>query len=273
MIQVFSFAPQKLDRWILAHCSEQILTQYKSQCAVPPKTMQCTISTALTTLHIYTTDKVQRITNETNFSLATLRSEGGVLYLTGSPSSAYHYRAVYAILIQSFFNEILHTDVANDDHDLMFLLDEIGNVTIPGLPSFLSLCRKRRCSVATLWQDTTGQIVRNYGKDGSTTILANSAVKAFLPGPKSVEVCAMLERLCGKFNFEEDGHVKTRDLLTAQEAYQTKDIILLDNNEPPLLIKPYPFYEDRTLLKRSQIAPYYPDTEDTFSDTVLIDFS
>lgn len=273
MLLTFSFAPQKVDRWIVEHCDEQTVNQYKSLCATPQKTLQCSISTALNALHIYTTAKVQSITNDTTFSLQQLRDEGGILYLTASAASAHHYRSIYGIIIQNFFNEILQTPVSEKDNDVVFLLDEIGNITIPGLPQFLSLCRKRKVSVATLWQDLTGQIVKSYGKDGASTILANSAVKAFLPGAKPAETCAMLERLLGKFNYEEDHQVKSRELLTAQEIFQTKDILLLDNNKPPLRIKPAPFFENKTLLKRSQLPPYIPTASTTLPSPTLLDFS
>lgn len=273
MILTFSFAPQKVDKWIVSNCDEQTIAQYKSLCATPPKTLQCTISTALNALQIYTTEKVQNITSDTTFSLKQLRDEGGILYLTASPASAHHYRAIYGILIQNFFNEILQTPVTDKDNDIMFLLDEIGNITIPGLPQFLSLCRKRKVSVATLWQDISGQIVKNYGKDGATTILANSSVKAFLPGAKPHETCVMLERLLGKFNYEEDHQIKSRELLTAQEIFQMKEILLLDNNKPPLRIAPQPFYLNRTLLKRSQLPPFYPSSKTDLPTQTLIDFS
>ncbi len=64
----------------------------------------------------------------------------------------------------------------------------------------------------------------------------------------------MLSELLGKYQYETDeGTTKVRELLTPQEVFQLEQILLLNANNMPLLLEPAPYFENKTLLKRTQM--------------------
>jgi type IV secretory pathway TraG/TraD family ATPase VirD4 len=109
-----------------------------------------------------------------------------------------------------------------------------------------------------LWQDYN-QIEHIYGSNQAANIFANSKFKVFMPSGQPLATCRMLQELLGKYQYETDnGVTKTRELLTAQEIFQLKEILLLNGNNKPLLLKPLPYFLNSTLKGYAEL-PLYAD--------------
>jgi type IV secretory pathway TraG/TraD family ATPase VirD4 len=254
MLHVFSFGAEEfIDAWIVRHCTLQEINEYKSFCSTPPNTMQSTLSTAKTVLSIYANENIQRLSSFDTISFQDFRSSKVALFLCSSPGTAHHFRSISASFITSFFNHILDHLPAQNDLNITFLLDESSLLKIP-LSSFLSLSRKFKVSVLTLWQDYN-QIEHLYGKFEASNIFSNSALKIFMPGFKPLDTCMMLEKLLGRYSvLDEDGSTqRTLDLLSAQEIYQLNKILVLNGHNKPILLPVVPYFKQRSLNKLLQL--------------------
>ena len=262
MINVFSYASSDLDKWIVKHANEQELSEYKALVATPQKTLQCSLSSAKTALALFADPHIRRITSTDTISFDSFRTSKKCLFLCNSPANAYYYRALNATFVQCFFNHLLEKlPSRNEDiFPVMFLLDECAVMRLQ-LSSFLALSRKYSVAVATIWQDFN-QIEHIYGKHEAANIFANSNLKAFMAGGKSVETCVMLERLMGRFEFlNESGQVKTKELLTAQEINQLNKILVLHGNKSPMLLDVRPHFQNTHLRKLSELPTFEPKSK------------
>jgi type IV secretory pathway TraG/TraD family ATPase VirD4 len=272
MITVFSYAPEKIDKWIVARNDAQFLSQYKSICSTPSRTLQCSLSTLKTGLSIYESQSIQKLTSFDSIDFESFRKQKTILYLCNTPATAHYYRSISATFIQCFFNHILENRPSSRDLNIMFLLDECSVLRLPTLSSFLSLSRKYQISVATLWQDLN-QIDHSYGKYESANIFSNSNLKVFMPCSKPMETCIMLQNLCGKYHYtSEDGVLRTRELLTSHEIFQLEKILVLNGTDKPLLLEREPFFKFPHLQRQTQ-KPVHPLSSMLPQDPVpLIEF-
>ena len=138
------------------------------------------------------------------------------------------------------------------------MLDEAHQLRV-NLASFLSLSRKANVNVCTLWQDIE-QIHNTFNKEAAANILSNSNLKIFMPCAKSIEVCSMLSKLCGQFQFQETNQsaLQTKYLLSPQQIFQLDTMLVLHSNNKPVLLSPVPFYENKKLLELTKLPPYKP---------------
>lgn len=255
IVTTFSYAPEKTDKWILSTRDEQLITEYKSLCCTPQKTIQCTLSTLKNALSIYQSENIQRLTSFDTIDFESFRKQKTALFLLNSPATAYTYRSINATFIQCFFNHILEQRPSHSDLNIMFILDECAVMKIPALSQFLALSRKYKISVATLWQDFE-MIESVYGKFEASNIMSNSNLKAWMPCSKPLSTCVMLQNLMGKFHFTDESDIqRTRELMTAQEIYQTDRIIVLNKNNKPVLLKPEPYFSIPRLRKLTEYPP------------------
>ena len=253
MIQVFSFDPKRIDRWIIGTGNERLINRYKSIVSTPEKTLQSSIATATNTLAIYNNPNIAAITSKDTLSFDEFRTRKTILYINGSPSMIQYAKGICACFFESFFAHILQNLPGKNDLNITFLIDECATMKLLTLPKILELGRKYRISVATLWQDY-GQIEHIYGNNQASNILANSKLKAFMPSGQPLATCKMLEALLGRYSFRDDKDIlRTRELLNAQEIFQLKKILLLNGNNKPLLIEPHPYFESAKLRRLAEL--------------------
>ena len=255
MLEVFSYAPDRIDRWISATGDEKIINRYKSLLAVPEKTMQSTISTATNTLAIYHDPNIAAITSHNSLPFEEFRRIRNVLYVCASPSTIQYTKSIFASYFESFFGHILQQTPAPDTLNISFIIDEANTMRLSSLSQILELGRKYRISVATLWQDYN-QIENIYNKNVAANILANSKLKIFLPSGQPLATCKMLSELLGKYTYEDkNGILRTRELLTPHEVFQLREILVLNGNGKPVLLEPAPYFKNSNLTKLTQMPP------------------
>jgi len=248
MLEVFSFDAERLDRWVVNTADESLVNRYKAIVAVPEKTRLSTLATATNALAVYRASRIAAITSTDSIDFDVFRKEKSVLYLCSSPAMSTYARNVSACFFDSFFAHLLSRLPGKGDLGITFLIDEAGSMRLTNsLPKVLELGRKFRLSVATLWQDY-GQVEHIFGKNEASNILANSRLKVYMPSGQPLATCRMLQDLLGKYQYEtENGGTKVRELLTAQEIFQLRQLLVLNGNNKPLLIDPAPYFENPKL--------------------------
>ncbi len=255
MIQVFSFAGAKIDKWVAQHAEEKDLNKYKSIVATPEKTLKSTLATATNTLSIFNSPNIAAITSRDTLSFDKFRQEKRALYICGSPSMSRFCKGISACFFESFFAHILQKLPDSSLLPITFMIDEASSFRLESLPMILELGRKYRISVATLWQDF-GQVEHIYGKNQASNILANSKLKVYMPSGQPLSTCRMLEELLGKYSYESEHGQKSRELLTAQEIFQLDKILVLNGNNKPLLVPPKPYFMNSKLTALTEKQRY-----------------
>jgi len=254
-LEIFSFDPQRIDRWVAFLGDMDLANRYKSIAATPDKTLQSSVATALSALEIYHSPNVASITSRNTVSFEQFRKGKTILYICGSPATSAYCRSVSAGFFDAFFAHILEDMPSAGSLPIRFILDECASMRIDALPLMLEQSRKFNISLATFWQDYN-QCEHIYGHNQAANIFANHRVKVFMPSGQPLSTCKMLQELLGKYQYESEKGTKTRELLTAQEIFQLKDILVLNGNNKPLLLKPLPYYLNRKLKACTELPPY-----------------
>ena len=272
MLQVFSYDPERIGLWIIRTGNKRLLEKFKSISATPEKTLQSSVATAINSLSIYGSPNIAAITSQTTLAFEQFRQKRTALFISGSPSMTQYCRGVSASFFESFFSFILQKLPEPGSLNITFLIDEANTMRLGSLPQILELGRKFRISVATLWQDFN-QVEQIFGKHQAANILANSKLKAFMPSGQPLATCRMLEELLGRYSFEDNnGGLRSRELLNAQEIFQLKKILVLNGNEKPLLLEPKPYFLSSKLKKYTEMPPFQLGNTNLLSDPPLLQF-
>ncbi len=267
LIKIFSYDAKRIDREIISTGNERLITEYKAIVVTPEKTLQSSLSTAKVAMRVYEMDNIVSICSRNTIDFDLFSKRKCALYLCSSANSSI-YKTVTATLFEFYFSKILRQQPYQTGIvPCMLLIDECANIKLPNLSQALALLRKYQISIATFWQDYN-QIENCYGKQEAANIYSNSNLKVFMPSNKPLESCLMLERVLGKYSYQTDptSPIKTRELMTAQEIRELKDILVLSGIEKPLLIKPVQYFQVEKLRQRSLI-PYKPNTQTEDSES------
>ena len=167
----------------------------------------------------------------------------------------------YSFLLSLFFTQLFeYVQLHKPAKPVLFLLDEFAQYLIPNFPVLITTLRRYNCSFTLIIQDMK-QIIARYGEAHTSTITDGGCkTKLFFPG-MSNEVAEMLSRRSGQktvlSDFEGQKHTYHRELLTPSELIQMKDnqVLLLYGNQPPLIPKVCPYFRQRSLWKKTRIAP------------------
>jgi type IV secretory pathway TraG/TraD family ATPase VirD4 len=95
-------------------------------------------------------------------------------------------------------------------------------------------------------------------------------LKVFMPGNKPIETCKMLETLLGKFHYDDGEGQKTRELLTAQEIRQLKEILVLFRNNSPSLLPVVPYFDQSHLRTLTEYPPFVSPNKLPFDTPPII---
>ncbi len=247
MIEVFSFGPEQIDTWLAPRASPRIINKYKSLIATPEKTLQSTLATAKSILQVYQIESFATITCSDEIDFSLFSKQKCALFICGSPKTAELGKGISASLFDSFFAHLMSHLPESDALGITFLLDEASLMTL-SLSQVLSLGRKHKIAVASLWQNYN-QIIHKYGTHEAENIYSNNYIKAFMPSGQALATCRMISELLGKYTYiDEFGKEKNRELLNPQEIFQLDKVLVLQGNKKPLLLNPSPYFENPRLL-------------------------
>lgn len=152
---------------------------------------------------------------------------------------------------------------------LLLVIDEAGNTPLRNLPELASTLAGTGVLLVTIWQ-SLAQVEATYGQDGDT-ILTNHLTKVFYAGlsdPASLRYVAQVlgdtevesrSRSAGELGGRDSTQwsTTTAPLAPPHALRQMRpgDALLLHGTLPPAHVRTRPFYRDRRLRDRSDLAP------------------
>jgi type IV secretion system protein VirD4 len=139
--------------------------------------MQSVISTALSRLNAFLDSEMEQILCfDTAIDAERFCREKSAIFVILPEEDTTKYFMV-SLMLQSLYREIL--TVADEyggrlPNRVAFFLDEIGTIPpIDSLELMFSASRSRRITLVPILQSITGQLVKNYGKEGAEIIVDN----------------------------------------------------------------------------------------------------
>ena len=270
LVQKFSYDPKKLDVLMVRTHDQQLIDQYKTLVAYPDKTLMSVVATAITAMSIFLSESLARVTSFNTIEFEDFRKHPTILYICNSAKDAEFYRGMSSIFFESFWGSILNTIPSKNEFPILFLIDEASSMKIGSLASSVALLRKHAAAILLIYQDYR-QLENLYGSYQASNIVANCATKIYMPN-QPIEICKMLETVLGKYQYEDEKVLRTRELLTASEIRQLNESIILFKNNAPLRAKMRPYYETMRFKRLTELGPYQVQNKIPFSSLPVIQF-
>jgi type IV secretion system protein VirD4 len=139
--------------------------------------MQSVISTVLSRLNTFLDSEMEQILCfDTAIDAERFCTEKSAIFIVLPEEDTTKYFMV-SLMLQSLYREIL--TIADEQggklpNRIVFFLDEIGTIPpIKSLELMFSASRSRRLTLVPILQSITGQLVKNYGKEGAEIIVDN----------------------------------------------------------------------------------------------------
>lgn len=264
--------PKKVDQLYAAYANDQLFTEYKATISQDGKLLSNILATAESGVRIFGDDAVAQCTAFDTLDLQSFRDSKTAIYIWTDIMDASYYSFLIEIFFHQFFREMMREIPDEDKNDVFILADELGSLTIKGLPEALSNLRKYRVGLMGAIQ-SRAQLIERYGRHDAHTIMANSWGKLIFPGMES-DLAQELEKRLGRWTFErEDGKGEgTREVMTVSELVHMDEgtAILSAGSHRPMVVNVRPYFKDRSLRTKSEIPP--PDiTGEPPEELCLID--
>ena len=269
LVETFSAEPQKTDRLFVSAKDEKLLASYKAVNAAGERTLQSTVSMALTALKIFKSPAVARCTAMSTFDFSSFRKEKTVLYICTPLNEVSFMAPISALLFESLFKEILSRIPDKSENSIFCLLDEMVTMKFQNLGLVYSNCRKYRAGCMGLVQDER-MLEMNYSPAEAHAIRTNSFSKVYLKG-QPLATCKMLEETLGRCAVKDErGIERMKPLMEASEIRMSSEAIILCGSSLPLKAKMTPFFDHYVLNSRTKIPPYQSERKIPFDEPPLI---
>ncbi|MBL7738471.1 MAG: type IV secretory system conjugative DNA transfer family protein [Chitinophagaceae bacterium] len=267
LLEVYMAEPEKIDL-LFIKANERLLRTYKTINAIPDKTRQSILSTALAATKLFKSPEVARCTSINTFDIAMFRKECSVLYLC-IPLNQVHFLApLTAVLFEMLFQEALSRIPNKKENPIYFLIDEMITMKL-GLGLVYSNCRKYFVGCMGLIQDEK-MLGMKYSASETFAIKSNSCSRVYLPG-QGIETCRELQEIIGKCLIkDENGHERHSYAMEASHIRTSDQAIILINSALPLKERITPYFRHFLYNARTKIPPYEPEQKILFKDPPLI---
>lgn len=270
LLETYMAEPQKIDLLFIKAKNEKLMLSYKTLNAIPEKTRQSVLSTALAALRLFKSPAIARCTSVNTFDIAAFRKEPSILYLCIPLNQINFLAPLCAVIFETLFQEFLSRIPDKDENDIFFLIDEMMTLKLD-LGLVFSNCRKYRCGCMGLIQDEK-MLEMKYSHSEAYAIKSNACSKVYLPG-QSLVTCKELQEILGKQNIKtEKGEEKQVYLMESAEIRTFSKAIILINNSLPLQRTIRPFYNHLIYNARTKIPPYVSERKIQFDEPSLIQF-
>lgn len=218
-----------------------------------------------TILRAYEDPTVRRNTAEAIWSPAEMLEGADTLYVVYGPDAA-RLAPVYTALIDEVIDAARRKALRDGPMDppLWLLLDEAGTgLALADLPATLARSRGEGIRFLTAWQDL-GQLRKQYGDEGRSGILGNSAAQVWWP-PDDGDTARYLSdalghqqvkqvsrsKSKGKGDTSESESIGSMAVLDAGEARTLAGPLLLYRGKPAAELETIPYYKDKLLKRRA----------------------
>jgi type IV secretory pathway TraG/TraD family ATPase VirD4 len=256
-----------LGKFVAENADDYMFQSYKGFNNQADRTMQGIISQAKASIAWVQDPNIARLTASNTFRFDQLRKEKTALFLR-VPQNRIGY---YAPLMNLFYTQLFHFLLDDDLFDpngypVYCLLDEFGHLSIPHFSSIITTTRARRVSLTMIVQ-AISQLEERYGAQGAVTILTGGCGSQVYFGGMDIDTASDLRRILGDISvhtlqangtFQRDKEPLMSE--AAIRALAANEIIYLHGSLRPMKVQITPYYEQPSLLRRSQVAFQAPQT-------------
>ncbi|MEK7166468.1 MAG: type IV secretory system conjugative DNA transfer family protein [Patescibacteria group bacterium] len=270
LMETYMAEPDKLDILFIKTQDERLLRSYKTINAIPEKTRQSILSTALAATKLFKSPDVARCTAINTFDIATFRKESSILYLCIPLNQVNFLAPLTAVLFEMLFQETLSRIPDRDENPIFFLIDEMITMKLD-LGLVYSNCRKYRVGCMGLIQDEK-MLQMKYSQAEAFAIKSNSCCRVYLPG-QSLETSRDLMEIIGKCLIkDENGKERHSYAMEASQIRTSVEAIILINSALPIKAPIIPYFKHFIYNARTKIPPYLPEQKILFKEPPLIQF-
>lgn len=255
LINTFGTSGESIDKLIVRTHDESLISDYKAFVAYDSKMLMSIVATARAALSIFGDPSVSAVTSFDTLDFDRFRQQKTILYINNSVSDMRYYSAVSSVFFEQFVGSIMKRLPVRGELPIFFLLDEASSLYLSILGIAVSNIRKHNGGILQVYQDYN-QIVDLYGIAQARNIASICYAKVYMKG-QPIETAKELEAVLGKFEFiDDEGILRTRQLLSADEIRQLDEAIILCGNKVPIKAKMIPYYTQKELRRLAEMQPY-----------------
>ncbi len=246
---------------IVAGCEDDdIVNEYGAILDMDERVRSSAIATALAALEPFTDEGIGFITSKTTFDFSLLTKRKTALFIVMSEAKL----PIYAPLLSIFFQQLFEFFQLNKPKKpVMCLMDEAGQYYVPNLPMLATTLRRYNVILVLLLQQAQAQLSKLYGVSGYHEIW-NGSMATKIIFSFSYELAQKMSHAFGKRSLIMDSpnedkrkYVSDRELATIDELLNMKTgtAVYLYRNKPVHFMKTRGYYAQRSLRKRTRLAP------------------
>lgn len=264
LLDMYMAEPDKVDKLIVKTKDERLIRVYKTINAIPEKTRQSILSTAITATRLFRSPEIARCTSVNTFNLADFRSKPSILYLCIPLHMVQFLAPLTAVLFEMLFQEALSKIPDRSELPLFFLIDEMMTMKLD-LGLVFSNCRKYKVGCMGILQDEK-MLLMKYSTAEAFAIKSNACSRVYLPG-QGIETCRELQEIIGKCLVQdENGRERHAYGMEASQIRTGEDAIVLINSALPLRLPVIPYFNHYLNNSRAKIEPHVPEEKLVFGD-------
>lgn len=262
LINSFGEDGKKLDEFMYKYLDKNTFNGWKGFVSGNKNTVLSFVSTANMALNdIGINENLALLTANHTINFKKFREEKSILYIRIPAQKQEQYSFLLNLFYKQFFNSMMQSLPTKQDLPIYCLLDEFGNLMIPGFSRTITVIRKYKVSISIVIQDFS-QLEEKYGKHEAHTILNGGLTgKLFFSGA-GLEVTKMLKEMIGDryVNRMDDmgKHHHVKEHILSDSDIRTMDdneALFLYGNKLPLKIKIKPYYKDFVLNSYTKYPP------------------
>lgn len=243
-------------KWIVGNASDEVFTEFKGAMASSEKVIDSVLATCRASLEKLADPSLARMTaTDTLGDLQKLRQRKTALYLSVKETEISYLNFLIAIVLGDLLDMAMEMP-SRKDKPLFFCLDEFSHFKIKDFSTMLTTLRKRDVS-CTISVQSKSMLRHQYGEaDAESIITGGCASHLILPGQNNPRENQQLSKLLGDHLVNYKGKDMVLPILSPDEIYSLKGKgIFLHSGYRPTLLKLYPFYKNKSLLKMTQMRP------------------
>ncbi len=242
------------------YASPELFSQYVAIMSMDRKTLAGVQASALVCLDRLSGDVMEHLSAQSTFSFEEFIQGNTTLYIVIPESMIETYSVFVTIFLELLFKYI----ISNKPKEVIyFILDEFAQFPFSSFPTLSTVLRRYNCSLTILLQSYS-QLVSRFGDADARTILYGScATRLIMPGADlrlAQEISQSLGKMGMRITDKKGGYTATREVLSPREIIQLKKgqcLFLFRNMSPYIIKKTYPYFKQRSLLKRSKAKIRY----------------
>jgi type IV secretory pathway TraG/TraD family ATPase VirD4 len=197
------------------------------------------------------TKPLNKLMSEESLFFEESRSVPTIIYLKISEYLISHYSFAITLFYFQLFQFLMVLPKENQTYlPVQILADEANSFKIPDMENLISILRRRKVFLSTIWQSAS-QITSLFQKEGANSILGNSSSILVLPGIGD-DTADRISNMLGTFENEKGYQQK---VMTSREIRMMKEgtALFIHSNYPPAIVNTKGWYEVRKYRNRANI--------------------